>query len=113
MGKRSEKNTILLLQSVAATSIEVDKIKERLRLIRQEVERLVWNEQGTSPHLIRSIEDLELSMEATKCVPPDVKTIGDLCQHSAMELLENGSKRYLREIEDSLRSLALVLKPSV
>lgn len=110
MKRRDEKGSISCLQLIAGITIHLDEISQQVKKLRHELEKDVWREQRTSPHLARPVMDLQLSARAMKYLSADVKTIGELCQHKGSELgfTEN---RYLREIWDSLRSLGLVLKP--
>jgi DNA-directed RNA polymerase alpha subunit len=111
VNKRNERNTILLLQSVVAATIKLDELTKLVVSIRQEVERSTWFDQSTSHHLAQPIENLELCMRALNYLPGTVKTIGDLCQYSALDLSPAGNNKYIREIQDSLRTMGLVLKP--
>ena len=64
------------------------------------------------PLLLRSIEELELTVRSTKCLKAEnIFLIGDLIQRSEMDLLKtpNLGKKSLNEIKDELASRSLSL----
>ncbi len=101
----------ILLQLVDDEARNLHEVKKRIKKIRSNGEKIVWNRQKTSPHLDHPVGNLKLSTAAAKCIPFGVETIGQLCQHSPSELL-SAPTRIKHEIMDMLRiSYGLVLKP--
>jgi hypothetical protein len=81
--------------------------------IRRKGEIIVWTRQVVSPHLHKSIEELELSEVAAKLIPIGVETVGELCQYSASELgppADPVCKRAKRRDTDSVYARAKTLK---
>lgn len=103
---------VRLLRLVTEAEIEADKSVQRIEFLRQEVERFVWMDQSTNPNFNLSVKELDLSNAATALIPKGADTIGQLCQHSMASLCQSPKdKKIVREIQDSLRALGLVLKP--
>ena len=64
------------------------------------------------PLLLRSIEELELTVRSTNCLKAEnIFLIGDLIQRSEMDLLKtpNLGKKSLNEIKDELASRGLLM----
>jgi len=69
-------------------------------------------EESIRGKLLRSVEELELSVRAYNCLKKaDIRTIFDLCQKSESEMLKtkNFGRRSLNEIKELLESMGLSL----
>ncbi len=109
MSEKDGENTILLMSLEDAT-VKLDELGDLVRTIRQKVERSVWKERATNPHLGRPIGDMGLSLGASRHIPVGATTVGELCEHTMAELPVM-DRKYLREIRRSLASMGLTLRP--
>ncbi len=78
----------------------------------QSTESAVHEEQSVDPVLLRSVDDLELTVRSANCLKAEnIHFIGDLVQHTENELLKtpNLGKKSLTEIKDVLASHSLML----
>jgi hypothetical protein len=112
-GTITVRSTIGILRLVAEAEIQADQAKITAALIRQGVEKRVWNERETNPNLDRPLVELEMTPVAAALIPKKIKTVRDFCaNYSLADLAQLGMKReYAREIQDLLRAWGLVLKP--
>lgn len=90
-----------ILQQQLASFVDLDAIAE------QEAKK---DQNDFDPLLLRSIEELELTVRSTNCLKAEnIFLIGDLIQRSEMDLLKtpNLGKKSLNEIKDELASRGL------
>ena len=70
------------------------------------------SEEGFNEHLLRSVDELELSVRAANCLQAaNIRFIGELVQRSETEMLKtkNFGRKSLREIKDILANMGLSL----
>ena len=99
--KMAIEHSATILQQQLAAFVDLDAIAE------QEAKK---EQNDFDPLLLRSIEELELTVRSTNCLKAEnIFLIGDLIQRSEMDLLKtpNLGKKSLNEIKDELASRGL------
>ena len=101
--KMAIEHSATILQQQLASFVDLDAIAE------QEAKK---DQNDFDPILLRSIEELELTVRSTNCLKAEsIYYIGDLIQRTEVELLKtpNLGKKSLTEIKDVLASRGLAL----
>ena len=99
--KLAIEHSATILQQQLSAFVDLDAIAE------QEAKK---DQNDFDPILLRSIEELELTVRSTNCLKAEnIFLIGDLIQRSEMDLLKtpNLGKKSLNEIKDELASRGL------
>lgn len=95
-----------------AATILSDQLGSFVNLESSEIEEAAAEEEAFDPILLRSIDDLELTVRSANCLKAeDIFYIGDLVQKTEVELLKtpNLGRKSLTEIKDVLASHGLSL----
>ncbi len=95
-----------------AATILRDQLGSFVNLESSEVEEAAEQEEAFDPILLRSVDDLELTVRSANCLKAeDIFYIGDLVQKTEVELLKtpNLGRKSLTEIKDVLASHDLSL----
>ena len=105
--KMAIEHSATILQQQLASFVDLDAIAE------QEAKK---DQNDFDPLLLRSIEELELTVRSTNCLKAEsIFLIGDLIQRSEFDLLKtpNLGKKSLNEIKDVLASKGFALGTTV
>ena len=105
--KEAIEHSATIMQQQLAAFVNLDAIAE------QEAKK---EQNDFDPLLMRSIEELELTVRSTNCLKAEsIFLIGDLIQRSEFDLLKtpNLGKKYLNEIKDVLASKGFALGTTI